>query len=432
MKIKPLIYIVAIIGLQHCAKAQLTYTISFFESEKTTSRDKKNETTYKFLIKTPIVENADVYNLQVTIGVDEQQTNISSSAYKLDAKPITVKNGAALGETPFYLTLNPDSLADRERQIVFKLKVLREEKDIASENKGVGTMTVKIKAIETPKNDSLKSYRYLAFIGTNFDLVDGVKAKNLFFATNIYLPNESTKGLKIGGFVSLYGNRTITSTDSLNDVSRVTKIKPLTDSTANYYFEKADRITQYSSDNIGAYFCPLINLGQLSNKNNVVKLYFNPSAEFIWRRTHTQVKYSNSIASDTVTKNLKIDTEISLQDRFTTSFNQFQFNVGALGFYATHENENISVRLYCAVGQAMKYIPTVLSSSNLVSDGSYQQQKDYFFSGRIWITEARSGLTLQAEITNTWKYPTPYYGVTLSKAISFSNLGTIFSPLTAR
>jgi hypothetical protein len=50
----------------------------------------------------------------------------------------------------------------------------------------------------------------------------------------------------------------------------------------------------------------------------------------------------------------------------------------------------------------------------------------------LGITEPKSGLTLQAEIVNTLIYPRPYYVVTLSKALGFQNLGSIFAPITSR
>jgi hypothetical protein len=65
-------------------------------------------------------------------------------------------------------------------------------------------------------------------------------------------------------------------------------------------------------------------------------------------------------------------------------------------------------------------------------DVPFRRQDDIGFTGRAWITEPKSGLTLQAEIVNTLIYPRPYYVVTLSKALGFQNLGSIFAPITSR
>lgn len=54
------------------------------------------------------------------------------------------------------------------------------------------------------------------------------------------------------------------------------------------------------------------------------------------------------------------------------------------------------------------------------------------FCGRAWITEPKTGITLQAEVTNRLKTPNPFYSVTLSKAFQLDKLAGFFSPITDR
>lgn len=244
--------------------------------------------------------------------------------------------------------------------------------------------------------------------------------------------NKDYIELGIGTYISLYGNRTITATDSLSDVTRTSKIVRASDTTAIYYNERANRISSYYSDNLGAYFSPLVNLGKWSAKENNLRIYYAPSAEFIWRRTNLNISYSGKTPTDTIVKNEQVIGEIIAPNKFSTSFNQYQFNMGYLGFFLAHENKHISIRLYCAIGHCSKYIHAASATTPFLYDVPYRKQQDVFFSGRLWATEPVSGITLQAEITNTFKNPTPYYGVTLSKAIHFQHLGSIFSPISSR
>src|SRR5690606_16503606 len=140
------------------------------------------------------------------------------------------------------------------------------------------TMTLTVK----PSLPSLTDYRYLAYVGTNFDLVDGAKPKNLFFATNVYLPNANAKLGATGIFASVYGNRTVSTIDSSDNVRRVARIDRLSDSTATFYYQNARRTSLYASDNIGAYVSPLINLGSWSSKSSELHFMFAPSLEVVW------------------------------------------------------------------------------------------------------------------------------------------------------
>jgi len=101
-----------------------------------------------------------------------------------------------------------------------------------------------------PENDTLDNFKYLAYIGTNFDLVDGIKAKNLFFASNIFIAPDNTE--VTGFYISLYGNRTATFRDSVpgyrNDLKAV---RTGEDGRRYAVFETADLAIEGYSDNLG-------------------------------------------------------------------------------------------------------------------------------------------------------------------------------------
>jgi hypothetical protein len=104
-------------------------------------------------------------------------------------------------------------------------------------------------------------------------------------------------------------------------------------------------------------------------------------------------------------------------------------NIGILGLFLTLENADVSVRIQSSVGYSSNFYPRTSSNSSLITT---DRSHDIFFAGRAWITEPRTGLTLQAEITNTGINPRPFFGVTLSKAFNLKELSGIFSPLTTR
>jgi hypothetical protein len=237
----------------------------------------------------------------------------------------------------------------------------------------------------------------------------------------------------MGFYLSLFGNRTMTTSDSLSNVKRTYKISGGQDGNTIYtHREQADLLITKVSDNLGAYMSPIVNIGTVSRSQNNVQLYYSPSLEFVWRRTRSTNVYSNGRNRDSV---LVSGTNNGLVEFGPTSVqyaNEFNFNVGVLGLFIAHENKQISVRVHLSTGYARQYFPERNSNISSENNIGYLKNEDIFFTGRAWITEATSGITLQAEITNTRKIPKPYYGVTLSKALNFKNLGTFFSPITSR
>lgn len=293
-------------------------------------------------------------------------------------------------------------------------------------------------AVKVTNKKALSDYRYLAYVGTNFDLVDGIQAKNLFFATNIYLKPVK----KIGFNISLYGNRAISRIDSILDYERPSRIF---DSLGNIYREnkKMDIVKNIQTDNLGANFSLLYKLWDIDTET---QLFYSGQLEFIYRRIRMDIRYTNIRTLSLIPEEPGTTTHIfDMPTRQLSQYSVYDFNVGALGFMLCHENERMSIRLFMNTGYAKRYMPANamldLRRANMVGNdiynddvvnSNYVQQEDIFYSGRLWITERTSGITLQAEITNGLNHAAPFYGVTLSKAFDFEKIGSIFSPISSR
>jgi hypothetical protein len=296
-----------------------------------------------------------------------------------------------------------------------------------------------------PSSEPLHSYKYLGYLGTNFDLVDGIQAKNIFFATNIFVPERSKWGFVLG----VYGNRTLTKTDSSRQTIFLSKIVKINeDSVANYYDTALNVVTRVS-DNIGINFLPLIPIRTISDGD--LKIYYAPQFEFIWRRTSLESAYIDNlnVRVDTIKRTypsgvlFPLITPLSLKN----SFNVYDVYLGLLGTLIRYENEDISIRINASVGLNLNYIPQGSSKSTFSTGASpvypvLEKAKRYFFYGRLWITEPLTGLTLGAELSNYFgnrivngakvSNAQPYYNVTLSKAFNLKSLAGILNPLTTR
>ncbi len=423
---KPFLLLTIIFLITQNVISQKKYDISFVIKKDTITRSAEKEVIYLISFKAKNID-PDFKNYKLSIQSDQDTTTLSSNEYKINFKETKLSD---LDETnTFFIIFPKDSLSDRDRKLLLKIVVLNNEGKEDSSNSGDNKkMALVIKGIES---NSINDYSYLAYIGTNFDLVDGLKANNLFFAANVFLPPGEINN-KVGVYLSLYGNRTMTATDSTSNVIRDYKFTKITDTSYWKHSAQFDMRTSRVSDNLGAYISPLIKIWGASKFSSNIRLFYSPSLEFVWRRTQTTNSFSNVRLKDSIVVIGDNVNSIEFGDKSVQYSNEYSFNVGLLSFFLVHENKQISVRVHCSVGYSSNYLPEHPNGLSTETTSAYKTYSDMFFTGRAWITEATTGITLQAEITNTLINPRPYYGVTLSKAINFKSIGTIFQPITAR
>lgn len=429
------IYFVCLLLSQQSIAQQNKYSVGFDSTQKV-ARSKKENVIYPIYLKATLRSFRDSTSYKVIVAPDVNASTLPPTAYTLDftEKPFTTLDTNDHTKNVMFLTLKKDSLPDRARTLVLTLEVKVNGVAQPNTNNEGKFKKLEITVDKIELDTAIKGYTYLAYVGTNFDLVDGIQASNLFFATNIFLP--PTKQKSIGFYLSLYGNRTMTSIDSTPDIRRETKIVSLNDTTVLVYTKQMSLVRTTQSDNLGAYCSPLFPIWNVSKNNNQLKLYLAPSLEFIWRRTHIDYLYTNGKNLDSLTRRDVRTSAVEYGDSYSNDVSEFAFNYG-LGLMVVHESNDISVRVHASVGHSTYYTPisaglTKGDLNGAPSGSNYNRLRDIFFTGRAWISEPSTGLTLQAEVTNTKKYPRPFYGVTLSKAINFRSLGNIFQPLVKR
>lgn len=360
--------------------------------------------------KIKIIEEYSDFKTKTNISLSFNQKEISKMKSEIDIK----------FQDAVYMTIKLDSLPKMDRKIIYRLIALDSlDKEVNYVNTAERTEVEVILKKENIK-DSLSSYKYLSFIGTNFDLVEGIKTKNLFFATNVFRAPYSKNNF--GFYLSLYGNRTMSLTEKVAGESMITEI--FQNSTGAYFKKvktlESSTITQ-TADNLGAHFSTLF---APFKKNDEVNVYVTVSADFIWKRNHYMKEYGKVIKEEDIPLN---DSGISILTNDLSPYRkiiqEYQFNIGP-GLFLSLENKNISVKVHGFIGYGSNAINNGTDLNNQIV--FIKDYKDLVFSGRAWITEPKTGITLQAEINNRLKIPRPFYGVTLSKAFNLDKLAGIF------
>lgn len=434
------------------------YNIAFKKGDKddTIRRSKDKEALWSTEILASDNKSDEVKNNTIEIFIDEDNSTFPSNQCEILSNVNSKKLEGLAYSNSIRIIIKKESEAFKQMKplkLVLKIKIRKPKKgteDKAADDdplNNVGKPTEIILTILPSEEQPLSSYKYLGYLGTNFDIVEGKpQVKNLFFATNIFIPEKKRWGFSIG----IYGNRSFTRTDTSRQTTFESKIDRLNDSTTVRSFDSAKQVTNRVSDNIGAYFMPLIPIKFLSE--GPLRLYYAPQFEFIWRKTTLDNFYldNKTVRNDTARNRFPANTAFPLITPLNTKvdFNVYDAYVGFVGLLLRYETEDISVRLNSSVGVNFNYVPIGgLSETTLPSGVSsiyptYDRQNRWFFFGRLWITEPTTGLTLGAEISNYFGYrhvgstkisrAQPYYNVTLSKAFDLKNLVSVVKPLSSR
>ncbi|MCF6405521.1 hypothetical protein L3C95_21635 [Chitinophaga filiformis] len=445
MKVVIPVFIVAFLCL-NVSKAQDKYSIGFDKVKDTVLRSNTGASFISLQIKVGNIGEA-FKDYIVNVAVERASTIRQDDFEVIDPISGTSLNAMMKNKNVFTIKLNPSDpnyIQVEPLKLILKLSVRKkkdDKEDVDSEDNNESGAT-SIELIVLPPNKLLTDYRFLGYLGTNFDLVDGVKAQNLFFATNIFIAETKKMGISLG----VYGNRTMTSTDSARDITFTSRIVTIDTGRAAYYKDSAMKVVSKVSDNIGAYITPLFRLNFF--KEGDLKLYYAPQFEFIWRRTVRETSYLNNhnYDIDTITKRFPPGTAFSLVTplRNKVKLNIYDAYLGLAGLLLRYETEDISIRVSSSVGININYTPISFLSANgeieMVNQVYKKDTRGFFFT-RMWITEPKTGLTMGAEVSNYFGYTKsepkvskaqPYYNVTLSKAFFLKDLAPVVKPLSGR
>lgn len=264
------------------------------------------------------------------------------------------------------------------------------------------------------------------YVGTNFDLVDGLQPNNIFYANNI-LKRPNREDNNIGFYFSLYGNRAITQTNSTS-IRLTRKVINLDNESSQITTTRELLNTTRTVDNIGANFSTLFDLWKGKEKKQT-RLYYSTSFEFIHKRTRIGIEQTGNIVNDTIVVNETINPTQNIANQFPVnnySFNEYNIGISPFGAFLLHENNKLSVRFHATVGYLANYL---VQFDKTGVQTSSELMHDIYFNGRAWVTEINTGITLQAEINHSLINSNPQIVVTLSKAINFNRIGSIFSPI---
>lgn len=432
--------LVVLTGNIAMVSAQLNYTVGFAKDNEKVRRVHDYERIVSLQLNVEDVGSDELKDYTLSVEADLAKTTIPQADYSIIKDIVGVPLKDTKGKS-LRIILQADSGENKQVKnliLVLKLIVKKKDGDKTIEDDAANNKA-KIKEIKVtiePADAPLENYRYLGYLGTNFDLVDGIEAKKLYFATNIFIPAQNKLGVHLG----VYGNRTMTKYDTAENVTFISRRSFYKPDSIIVSTDSGRKVRTQISDNIGAFFAPVIPI----YKEGDLKFYYAPNFEFVWRRNRVETDFSNNttIRNDTIENRYPSNTPFPLVSPLNVkaSMNIYDVYLGVLGILMRYENQEISIRAQAAFGWNYHYTPVGnLSSDDLV----YQRSGNTYFQARLWLTEPTTGFTLGVETSHVMgKYTEgpyagyskakPYWNVTLSKAFNLKSLASLLKPLSNR
>ncbi len=405
--------------------AQAVYNLSFKKDSLVLHRGLNNITIPVF-ISLETKDKEKLKSLQTTLWVDEINTSLPANAFSIFY--VQKKLSAVGNADTAFITLNADSLPDRDRTIVLKVGALNEQLknadtfNISKNNQ----LVVKIPAIvkkDTVIDSTIKNYGVLAYLGSNFDLANRQVFTDLFFAVNV-LKTPRQNNSRSGFYLSIYGNTSMANRDSSSSTRFTTRDIRINDSTKREYSMQADVFNTTQSKNVGAQVNYLFRVSKKNDAKSDLQLFVTPNLEFIWRRITYTKEYRNLKNEDSLDIATSRPFNTTYASKITSEESEYVFNLGA-GLFLVYENADISVRVHGSLNKQGLYF----GNQSAKGLSGFNTEADWAFTGRAWITEPVTGITLQAEVQNSLGVKRPFFGATLSKAFKIKALASLFTPL---
>ena len=391
----------------------------------TVQSDNKKEILVTFNIKVP--KQPAFEGAKITWSVDPTDVSINESEIFFPLKrEITVLKDKDL-DVPFSIKFQRKNT--RDRIIKIKLTAKKDNTEIPIDPALTSEYVIFVKpSSEDPALKKKKGYELWLYTGTNLDLIDGIKAEDLYFKAN-YLANIKTKGNKsTRSWINIdFGrNRYFNDIDSLSGMSFNQRLPILNPDSLRVVVGEYKTVKKVETNNTFVDIYYLWNATDFSSETS--KLFL--TGGFSLNSQSIKTTYKNSVTvSDTIT----YPAGTNIPSRFgpmyrNTNFRQNNKAIG-FGFVYILDEEKINVKTSLVVGLNNFVYPNyVVYNGDAVVRERYTSNPTAFLRFRFEGTVLNPGISLGFE-TFLRGGSDPLYNVTLTKTIDFEQLATLFGTL---
>lgn len=283
-----------------------------------------------------------------------------------------------------------------DRVLTLKLRAFDENKSPVTIESSHSTFRLYIKPLQKEiSEEETHGYQLWFLTGTNFDFLDGIRAKDLYFKGS-YLFNIRNNSKETNHWVlATFGkNRYSTALDSIKDI---TFQQPLLVSAPydniqvliGYY----NTVIQTTTENIFASVEYLYHIKALSNKNS--RVFVNGGLS--WGLQNIKTSYKNSITVlDTLTFPIS-----DMPERFNSPAKEIKFkrlnnNIG-VGLTHILSTKKMDVKTKFISGLNYLTFPRRIVRNDLITREYFEQEKNLFFTFNTEATIWTPGFLLDSK-----------------------------------
>lgn len=399
----------------------------FEKKTDTIPSDAKKEITATFTVKVPMQPAFE--GAKVSWSIEDTDVSLGASELFLPSgRDVTVSKDKD-GEVKFSIKFQRNNKTDR----IIKLKLTAKKAN--GETIDIDTALLREYIIyirpftENPALVKKKEgYELWLSTGTNLDLIDGIKAKDLYFKAN-YLANikKGSKSSRSWINIDFGRNRYFSSTDSLNGIHFVQGLPPVHQDSIRLASGYYNTVKKIETNNIFLDIYYMWHIREFSSETS--KLFL--TLGFSLNSQTIKTTYANSVtASDTLSyasgQQLPIETSSPMFRNSTLRQNNKSLGYG---FVYILDEDKINIKTSLLVGWNNFVYPSFIRyNGDAVIEERYKSEPTFYTRFRFEGTVLNPGLSLGFEAFLRGGQ-NPLYNVTLTKTIDFEQLGTLFGTL---
>lgn len=397
---------------------------AYFENKiDTIKSDTRKEITLACKVIIPMQDSFTDARIEISVGENEIWPD-NSKIYLPSDRSIKVDNSKDTLFKTFDIKVPRDKKDDR----IVILKLTGYDKAGKSltlvDSNIVYRLYIKPIVSDTLSEANKQGYEFWFFTGTNLDLLDGVKLKELYFKGSCLINfKNGEKSTRSWSYFTFGKNRFFSDKDSLSRIPFSDMIQTATPGDSitiarGYYSSFRETVT----DNIFSSIDYLINIKELSSEDS--KFFLNCGLYFGLQTLKTS--YNNhDIISDTNIYLRKLDSSYIFRPLLSESkIRQANFNL-SVGFMHILSTDKINIKTHFTGGINIFDYPYSIVKSSINEYDIYKREMKPYIQIRLESTVLNPGLSIGFE-TFIRQGQIPLFNVSLTKVLDIQQISSLF------
>lgn len=395
---------------------------SFDKRIDTIYSDSKEEITHSFKIIVPYQEKFKESKIQVVnIKNDLSPVDI----YFPEDKVVKMEGSIDTIRKQFNIKFKRSNKDDRI--LTLKLEATdKNGKSIEIENTNPYIIYIKPVKIDTLSDASKLGNEFWLFTGTNFDFLDGVKVRDLYFKGSYLFNLNKDSNNKSWIYITFGKNRYFSEKDSISKINFEDRLfDPQDNDSIKIIRGIYNTVRENQTNNIFTSLDYMFKIEKFSSSKS--KLFLNAGV-YIGLQTIKTTFDNSDIISDTVS--YPISYSLSRYEPLaikSSSIRQYNYNV-SIGFMHILYTDKINIKSHLTTG-LNKFTYTKQKTLNSINQREiFDSNTKYFIQIRLDATVLNPGISLGLE-TFLRKDEFPLFNVSLSKVINITQLSQLFGKI---